>query len=164
MINIDIDNDNDNQPESAAEDEEDELSKWIILYHLRRVTDLKLEQMMKWWTSPVYAFYQPIPDIKYIDGRHAHVFNCAAKSCTYKCQCFLDGPNHSSTGSLIKHVKTCWGKAAYEAATACQHAKDTCESIVQPLATTGTITAAFDQKGKGKVSYRHCQHTKTETK
>ena len=27
----------------------------------------------------------------------------------------------------------------------------------------GSITASFEQKGKGKVTYSHCQHTKAET-
>ena len=88
---------------------------------------------MKQWTYPVYAFYEALPDIQYVEGRCAHVFACAAKSCTYKCRHFLNGPDRSLTGNLIKHVKSCWG----EAATAC-------ESVVKPLTTTGTITAAFE--------------------
>jgi hypothetical protein len=28
----------------------------------------------------------------------------------------------------------------------------------------GSITASFEQKGKGKVTYRHRQHTRTETR
>ena len=110
--------------------------------------------MIKRWTSPVYAFYDPIPDIEYVDGCQAHVFQYATKSCSYKCCCFLDGPNHSSTGNLIKHVKSCWGEAAYEAAADCQHTNDAHENIIKPLAKTGTITVAFNQKGKGKVTYR----------
>ncbi|KIJ94929.1 hypothetical protein K443DRAFT_109642, partial [Laccaria amethystina LaAM-08-1] len=122
------------------------------------------ECMLKRWTSPIYTFYHPIPDIEYVDGRRAHVFQCTAKSCSYKCHHFLDGPDCSSTGNLIKHVKSCWGDAAYEAATNCQNANNARESIVKPLVKTGTITVAFDRKGKGKVTYRHRQHTKTETK
>jgi len=163
VIEVD-DDDDDDRPESAAEDEEDELSKQTILYCLRRKTYSKLVQMMKQWTSPVYTFYEAIPDIQYIAGHHMHVFKYAAKSCSYNCWRFLDGPDCSSTGNLIKHVKSCWGKAAYEAAMACQHAKDARESVIKPLTTTGTITAAFEQKGKGKVTYWHRQHTKKETK
>ena len=109
-------------------------------------------------------FYEALPDVQYVEGHCAHVFVCAAKSCTYKCCHFLNCPDHSSTGNLIKHVTSCWGKAAYEVAKACQHVNDAHESVVKPLTTTGTITAAFEQKGKGKVSYRHRQHTKKETK
>lgn len=131
---------------------------------MRGNTHLNLERMMKRWTSPVYAFYCPIPDIKYVDGRRAHIFKCMAKSCKYTCRRFLDGPDRSSTGNLIKHIKMCWGEAAYEAATDCGHANEARQSVVKPLTMTGTITTAFDRKGKGKVSYRHRQHTKTETK
>jgi len=116
---------------------------------------LHLDRMMERWTSPVYAFYCPIPDITYVGGRRAHVFKCAAKSCKYTCRRYLDGPDRSSTGNLIKHVKTCWGDAAYEAATDCQHANDARESVVKPLKKTGTITESFDRKGKGKVSLSH---------
>lgn len=120
--------------------------------------------MMKRWTSPVYAFYQAIPEIEYVDGRRAHVFKCAAKSCTYKCRRFLDSPDRSSTGNLIKHVKSCWGEAAYKVATACQHANDARDTVVKPLMKTGSLTAVFERKGKEIVRYRHRQHTKTETK
>src|SRR5277367_4338586 len=135
-----------------------------LTYIMRREAYLKLAQMMMRWTSPVYAFYSAIPDIEYVDGRRAHVFECAGKSCTYKCRRFLDGPDRLSTGNLIKHVKSCWGEAAYEAAVNCQNANEARESIIQPLTTMGTITTAFERKGKGKVSYRHRLHTKTETK
>ena len=53
----------------------------------------KLVWMMKWCTSPVYALYQAMPDIQYIEGCCMHVFACVAKLCTYKCHCFLDGPD-----------------------------------------------------------------------
>lgn len=119
---------------------------------------------MKHWTSPVYAFYDPIPDVMYVDGCYAHVFQCATKSCSYKCCHFLDGPDHLSTSNLIKHVKSCWGNAAYKAAANCQHANDAHENTVKLLAKTGMIIAGFSWKGKGKVTYRHHQHTKMELK
>lgn len=119
---------------------------------------------MKRWTSPIYAFYDPIPDIEYVGGRRAHGFKCAGHSCQYKCRRYLDGPDRASTGNLIKHVKLCWGDATYAAATECRNAKDARENIVKPFAATGTITASFERTGKGKVSYSHRQYTKTETK
>jgi hypothetical protein len=36
------------------------------------------------WTAPVYTFIKPTPVIKYVDGRHSHVFQCAAKMCKHK--------------------------------------------------------------------------------
>ena len=65
MIEVD---DDDDELKSAAKDEEDELSKEINLYHIRQETYLKLERMMKHWTSPVYAFYSAIPEIRYVHG------------------------------------------------------------------------------------------------
>jgi hypothetical protein len=62
--------------------------------------------------------------------------------------------------NLIKHVKSCWGDTAYEAAVNCGHTNDARASVVKPLVTMGTITAAFERKGKGKVTYRHRQHMK----
>ena len=41
--------------------------------------------------------------------------------------------------------------------------KDACKSV-QTMKETGLITAAFERKGKGKATYSHRQHTKTETK
>jgi hypothetical protein len=43
-------------------------------------------------------------------------------------------------------------------------AKDARESVVKEIKGSGSITAAFERKGKGKVTFSHRQHTKTETK
>jgi hypothetical protein len=39
---------------------------------------------MKRWDALVYAFFKPIPAIEYVDGRKAHIFECAATSCHQK--------------------------------------------------------------------------------
>jgi hypothetical protein len=41
------------------------------------------ENMSKEWKSPVYAFYEPVPAIKYVEGNHCHVFKCMARGCKY---------------------------------------------------------------------------------
>lgn len=41
---------------------------------------------------------------------------------------------------------------------------DAREQVKRPLRMTGSIKAAFERKGKGKVTYSNVQHTKTETK
>ena len=38
------------------------------------------------------------------------------------------------------------------------------EGVVKGLLTTGSITAAFEKSGKGKVTFSHRQHTKMEAK
>lgn len=73
----------------------------------------------------------------------------------------------SSTGNLIKHVKACrgWGEEIWAAATACGTAKEARETVTKPgIKMSGSILASFARKGKGKVTYSHRNHTKTETK
>ncbi|KAG1730510.1 uncharacterized protein EDB91DRAFT_1239076 [Suillus paluster] len=69
-----------------------------------------------------------------------------------------------STGNMCKHVKNCWGEDALAAAVQTKNAREAHETVVQGILTTGTITASFERKGKGKVTFSHHQHTKTETK
>ncbi|KAG5633856.1 hypothetical protein H0H81_004772, partial [Sphagnurus paluster] len=38
----------------------------------------ELNQMSLKWTSVVYAFYEPVPEIIYVDGKSAHQFSCDA--------------------------------------------------------------------------------------
>ena len=45
----------------------------------------------------------------------------------------------------------------------CANLKDAC-GAANDIKNTGSITAAFERKGKGKVTYSHRQHMKTETK
>ena len=120
--------------------------------------------MSKKWTSVVYAFHEPVPEIIYEKGKHTHQFKCAARGCKYKACQFLDSKDKASTSNLIKHVKSCWGEDAWKVATNCQNAGDARKNMTMPLNTTGSITASFQIKGKGKVSYSHRQHTQMETK
>jgi hypothetical protein len=45
----------------------------------------------------------------------------------------------------------------------CANLKDA-RGATNDIKNTGSITAAFKRKGKGKVTYSHRQHTKMETK
>lgn len=65
--------------------------------------------MMKDWSSPVYAFFDPMPKIVTIDGCGAHKFKCQAKGCKAKVRHFLDKGDAHSTGNMHKHVHLCWG-------------------------------------------------------
>lgn len=123
--------------------------------------------MSKFWTSPVYAFYDPVPEIIYVEGQRCHVFKCSAHGCSYTSCWFLTTKDKSSTGNLIKHVKACrgWGEETWAAATACGTAKEARELVTKPgIKMSGSILTSFAQKGKGKVTYSHLNHTKTETK
>ncbi|KAG0706542.1 hypothetical protein DFH29DRAFT_798253, partial [Suillus ampliporus] len=122
------------------------------------------ERLKRGWTSPVYAFFEPTPSIEYTAGRRSHVFKCLAKGCKQHVQCFLDKGDAKSTSNMTKHIKSCWGESVYLAA---QDAKTTATAhttVVQGVLQTGSITSSFERKGKGKVTYSHRQHTKTETK
>ncbi|KAG1719957.1 hypothetical protein EDB19DRAFT_1647534, partial [Suillus lakei] len=68
-----------------------------------------IEQMMKDWNSPVYAFFNPTPNIVEINGCRAHEFKCQAKGCKANVRCFLDKGDAHSTGNMCKHVCSCWG-------------------------------------------------------
>ncbi|KAG1768273.1 hypothetical protein EV702DRAFT_979552, partial [Suillus placidus] len=116
------------------------------------------------WTSPIYAFFHPEPDIEYVCGRRSHIFKCAAKGCQKRIHRFLDTSDAKSTGNLHKHVKVCWGEHALEAASETKNATEARMTVVQSILETGSIQTSFDRKGKGKVTYSHRQHTKTETR
>lgn len=122
------------------------------------------EHMMKSWTSPIYAFYEPIPIITYVDGRRCHVFKCAARGCKFTSRRYLDTKDKSLTGNLVRHAKGCWGEECWAAAGACHTAQEARESVTKPYNQSGSITASFSRTGKGKVTYSHRTHTKTETK
>lgn len=152
--------------DSSAEDKdaEAELSTLLILNRLL-IADLhEPEKMSKQWTSPVYAFFEPIPVIENVNGRRCHVFKCCARGCKFTARRFLDKGDKSSTGNLIRHVKNCWREDAWIAASACRNADDAQKSVTLPLVRNGTITGVFERKGKGKVTYSHVQHTREETK
>lgn len=68
-----------------------------------------------------------------------------------------------STSNLCKHAISCWGEASVTAITTLSGIKDAQESVTS-IKESGSVTAAFKKKGKGKVSFSHRQHTKTETK
>lgn len=119
---------------------------------------------MSRWTSPIYAFYKPIPDIDYVSGRKCHTFQCAAKSCTHKICRYLDKGDAQSTSNLRKHVIHCWGSDIVETASEAKNASVVRDSILPGYKKNGLITAAFERKGHGKVLYSHRTHTQTETR
>ncbi|KAJ3498251.1 hypothetical protein NLJ89_g10242 [Agrocybe chaxingu] len=114
------------------------------------------------WISPIYAFFNPTPDIGYEKGRRYHEFCCAAKGCRKGVRRYLDKTDAKSTSNMRKHAKTCWGVERVEAADSAANLGEA-RKMVNSL-KDGSITAAFERKGKGRVTYSHRQHTKAETK
>jgi hypothetical protein len=125
------------------------------------------ERMSKAWKSPAYAFFEPIPDIEYKNGRRSHVFKCASKSCKFTCRRFLDTGDKTSTGNLLKHIRKCWGAEALKAALACKDCSEAAKVVVKrlkPVAMSGSIATSSKREGKGIVTYSHKMHTEAETR
>jgi stalled ribosome alternative rescue factor ArfA len=140
-------------------------ASYLSLKHIiMLISSHSADQLKKGWTSPVYAFFELIPSIEYVDGRRSHVFKCMGKGCKQRVRRYLDKGDAKSTSNMAKHVKSCWGPEAYEAAQDAKSAAAAREGVIRNLLRSGTITSSFERKSKGKVSYSHRQHTKTETK
>ncbi|KAF9226860.1 hypothetical protein BS17DRAFT_655325, partial [Gyrodon lividus] len=122
--------------------------------------DVTVECLTKGWTSPIYAFFNPTPLIVEINGRCAHDFECTCA----RIQRYLDKRDATSTSNLQKHSKKCWGTEVVAAADGAKDVDKVRMKIVGGGLCNGTITALFEQQGKGKVTYSHRQHTCSETK
>ncbi|KAG0700689.1 hypothetical protein DFH29DRAFT_807315, partial [Suillus ampliporus] len=122
------------------------------------------ERLSKEWVSPIYAFFEPFPTIGHENGRRYYEFRCVAKGCGKRIRHFLDKKDAKSASNMRKHACTCWGEEVVKAADDAKSCDIARESIVNGILTNGSITASFERKGKGKITYSHRQHTKTETK
>jgi hypothetical protein len=165
----------DNDEEGEEEEEESaeaELSKFTIdlACPRQKLTKFLPARLIEDWTSPIYAFFGPIPDITYnTEGRRAHEFRCSAGVCKGKgtnkriVRRYLDTLDRTSSSNLKRHAILCWGgdmvSKALDAKVDIESARKTLGALQD-----GSITAAFERKGKGKVSYSHRQHTKAETR
>jgi hypothetical protein len=77
---------------------------------------------------------------------------------------FLDKGDASSTSNLRKHAKLCWGSDVIAAADSTRDVELATEVVAKSGKGNESITAMFERVGKGKVTYSHMQHTKTESK
>jgi hypothetical protein len=116
----------------------------------------------------VYVFFKKTPQIEYKDGRRCHIFECAAGRCRgqnsrYVCR-FLDKGDSNSNGNLLWHARICWGTEAVEAATATQDLDAARDVLAKTKLRDGSILTEFQRIGKGKVTYRHTQHTTSEAR
>ena len=124
-------------------------------------------RLTKEWTAPVYAFFRATPVIEYVDGPRCHAFQCMAKSCKHKSRGvrrFLDKGDAKSTGNMRKHAKRCWGEDIVKSADKASNANEVRQTTIKGFLDPQSITAAFERKGKGKVTYSHRQHSKTEAR
>ncbi|KAJ8454957.1 hypothetical protein ONZ45_g19104 [Pleurotus djamor] len=122
------------------------------------------ERLRQEWRSPIYAFYEPEPDIETVNGRRCHVFHCTNSKCRrHAIRRYLDTADASSTSNMRKHAKKCWGDSVV--AQACQAADvDEARKALGSKNVDGSLKTAFERAGKGKVTYMHRQHTRPEIK
>jgi hypothetical protein len=100
-----------------------------------------------------------------VNGHHVHTFICASTHChgtTRNFRCFLDTGDANSTSNLRGHAIKCWGRENVKSACGCP--ADEIREVTKGISPSGSIMAAFEWKGKGKVSYSHRQHTRMETR
>jgi len=122
--------------------------------------------LKKTWTSCIYVFFHSEPKIEKVGRWWSHVFRCRGKGCKVTIRWFLDKGDASSTGNMRKHVKTCsgWGDAALTAADSAANADEVRTKIVGGILKNGSITEAFERKGKGKRTYPNRPLTRSEIK
>ena len=94
------------------------------------IITINLARMSKKWTSAIYAFFEPTPEIEYPEGRKCHTFKCMGKGCKQKIRRYLLSKDAISTRNMRWHVKSCWGEDAIKAADEARDAKEVCEKVV----------------------------------
>lgn len=113
---------------------------------------------MKEWNAPIYAFFRPFPLVEIVNGRRCHSFQCGAKNCLHKTRAvrrYLDKKDSNSTSNMRKHAKRCWGEDVLKEADLVKTADELRDLTIRGVLSESSITAAFERKGKGKVSYSH---------
>ena len=169
LEDIDPDDDNDEEDDkedTEPEDDEAQLGKSYTIFQNIQLIPKITVRLMKRWVAPVYAFFRPTPAIVYVEGRTVHIFECAASHCKCKTRFirrYIDTGDISSTSNLRRHAIRCWGDEAVSAADKTSNAKVAREAISNKE-PNGSITAAFERVGKGKVTYSNRQHTKAEAR
>lgn len=83
-----------------------------------------LDRLKKDWNAPIYAFFQPIPNVDHDNRWRFHEFTCAAKGCKKKIRHYLDTKDAKSTSNLQKHAKQCCGSEKINAADQMKDASD----------------------------------------
>lgn len=77
---------------------------------------------------------------------------------------YLDKSDAKSTGNMRKHARKCWGDETVASADKAKSANEVRVTTVKGSLDSQSITAAFERKGKDKVTFSHRQHTKTEAR
>jgi hypothetical protein len=68
-------------------------------------------------------------------------------------RCYLDTKDAGSTGNLQKHAKACWGEAVVKAVDTAINTTKVCTKLIPNVLKDGSITMAFEMKGRGRGNY-----------
>ncbi|TFK60800.1 hypothetical protein BDN72DRAFT_741274, partial [Pluteus cervinus] len=119
--------------------------------------------LLKRWKARVYACYTLPTEVTHSEeGRPYLSFQCSTRSCKKEVRRYLDKKD-GSTKNLLDHAKACWGEDVIEEVMSAANVGVARKHITEPYRKNGKITGSFERK-KGKETYSHTQHTKTETK
>jgi hypothetical protein len=80
---------------------------------------------------------------------------------------YLDKGDRNSTSNMHKHTKNCWGEKNVSRALETKGAlsvEDVRKNLSSAKVVEGSITASFERKGKGAVTFSTRQHTYMETR
>jgi hypothetical protein len=77
---------------------------------------------------------------------------------------YQDTGDANSTGNLRKYAKKCWGEEVIATADWAKNADDIQGTALGGNLSAQTIMAVFERQEKGKITYLHKQHTKTDTR
>ncbi|KAG0702816.1 hypothetical protein DFH29DRAFT_982210 [Suillus ampliporus] len=106
----------------------------------------------------IYAFFRPVPTVEYVNGCRCHTFQCATKHCKVKSRGvrrFLDTTDAKLTSNMRKHAKKCWSNEVVASADKAASTNEVCNATLKGTVDLELITAAFERKGKGKVTFSH---------
>ena len=91
-----------------------------------------------------------------------HEFKCSEWGCKVKIWHYLDTKDSHSTSNMHKHIQSCWGNEALNAAADAKDVSEVHMKMVRSILRSGSITAAFQCKSEGKITYSNCQPTGIE--
>jgi len=128
--------------------------------HAHQSTD----QLVSKYNTVVYALYDKPSVALCDDGCLQLAFRCARPGCkrltpVNRYEHHQSGPDNSSTGGLVNHVRSCWGSEKYEEISESK-TKDVAEEKVK-CTKQGTLTFLFGAKD-GKFRFSFQNHTLIE--
>lgn len=139
--------------------------------HLRiHLSNSLLDKMREKWMSPIYGFFKSEPLTETFDGHACPSLKCAAAICRgatpFVCRYTDKRVINGSTGNFHTHAHKCFGNEAVDGASKASNAIEVWKTTLTNggLLTAQAITVAFEQKGKGKITYSTCPHTKVESR